>query len=44
MAAAAVIGGTVGSQMGSSRFQPQVIKRLLALVLVIAGLKLILTA
>lgn len=44
MAAAAVIGGAAGSYLGSNRFPPALIKRLLAVVLVIAGLKLMLTA
>ena len=43
LAAAAVIGGSIGSWYGSRRFPPAIIKRLLATVLVIAGLKLILT-
>lgn len=40
---AVALGGTLGSYMGSSRVQPVVIKRLLAIVLLIAGLKLIFT-
>jgi uncharacterized membrane protein YfcA len=40
-AAAAAIGGAAGSYLGSQRFSPVVIKRLLAAVLLIAGLKLI---
>jgi hypothetical protein len=40
---AAGLGGTIGSYLGSRRFQPVVIKRFLAAVLVIAGSKLILT-
>jgi uncharacterized membrane protein YfcA len=43
LAVAAVIGGTAGSYLGSHRFQHTVIKRLLAIVLLIAGLKLIFT-
>jgi hypothetical protein len=43
LAVAAVIGGSVGSWYGSRRFPPALIKRLLATVLVIAGLKLIFT-
>ena len=43
MAMAAVLGGSAGSYFGSTRFPPAWIKRLLALVLVIAGLKLLLT-
>ena len=42
LAIAAVIGGTAGSYFGSTRFPPALIKRLLAVVLVIAGLKLML--
>jgi len=40
---AAVIGGTIGSWFGSRRLPQTAIKRLLALVLTIAGFKLILT-
>jgi uncharacterized membrane protein YfcA len=40
---AAGIGGTMGSWFGSRRLSPLLIKRLLAAVLTIAGLKLILT-
>lgn len=40
---AAAIGGLIGSYLGSRRFDPTVIKKLLAVVLVIAGTKLILT-
>jgi hypothetical protein len=40
---AAAIGGLVGSHFGSRRFVPALIKRLLAIVLVIAGFKLIVT-
>ena len=43
LVAAAAVGGSVGSYLGSRRFDPVVIKRLLAVVLVIAGSKLILT-
>ena len=41
--AAAGAGGAIGSYFGSRRFDPVVIKRLLAIVLLIAGAKLILT-
>ena len=41
--AAAGLGGAIGSYFGSRRLQPLVIKRLLAVVLVIAGLKLVFT-
>lgn len=44
LAIAAVAGGAAGSYFGSRRFSPAIIKRLLATVLVIAGLKLVLTA
>jgi len=40
---AAGIGGAIGSHFGSRRLAPTAIKRLLAVVLVIAGLKLIFT-
>lgn len=43
LAIAAVISGSIGSYFGSQRFPHTVIKRLLAIVLVIAGAKLILT-
>ena len=41
LAAAAIVGGFVGAHLGSRRFSPTIIKRLLAAVLIIAGLKLI---
>jgi uncharacterized membrane protein YfcA len=43
LAMAAIAGGTAGSYLGSKRFNHTVIKRLLAVVLLIAGTKLILT-
>lgn len=43
LAVAAVIGGTAGSYLGSQRFDHTTIKRLLAIVLLIAGTKLIFT-
>ncbi len=43
LVAAAGVGGTLGSYLGSRRFDPAVIKRLLAVVLLIAGAKLIFT-
>lgn len=43
LAVAAVTGGAVGSYLGSRQFAPEFIKKLLALVLTIAGVKLILT-
>jgi hypothetical protein len=43
LVAAAGIGGTIGSYFGSRRFNPVVIKRFLAVVLLIAGTKLIFT-
>lgn len=42
LAAAAVIGGAIGSYWGSRRLQPMAIKRCLAVVLLIAGTKLLL--
>lgn len=44
LAMAALLGGTAGSWLGAQRFSPAIIKRLLAAVLVIAGLKLVMTA
>lgn len=41
--AAAALGGIIGSHLGSRRFAPAHIKRFLAAVLLIAGLKLIFT-
>jgi uncharacterized membrane protein YfcA len=43
LAIAALIGGTIGSHLGSKRLPHTAIKRLLAIVLLIAGAKLILT-
>ena len=43
LVAAVILGGTAGSYLGSRRFEPSVIKRLLAVVLLIAGCKLIFT-
>ena len=43
LAVAAVMGGTAGSYIGSRRLDHAAIKRLLAIVLLIAGAKLILT-
>ncbi len=43
LVAAAGLGGVIGSYFGSRRFNPTVIKRFLALVLLIAGSKLIFT-
>ncbi len=42
LAVAAAIGGTAGSYLGSTRFDHQTIKRILAVVLMIAGCKLLL--
>jgi uncharacterized membrane protein YfcA len=36
----AIAGGFVGSYLGSRQFSPMLIKRLLGIVLVIAGLKM----
>ena len=44
LAAAAIIGGIIGSHLGSRRFAVRVISLCLATVLVIAGIKLIITA
>jgi uncharacterized membrane protein YfcA len=41
LAAAVVVGGGAGSWFGARRFAPAVIKRILAVVLVIAGVKLV---
>lgn len=41
LAAAAIVGGTAGAYLGSHRLPHTVIKRLLAVVLTIAGLKLL---
>ena len=41
MAAAALLGGAAGSWLGARRFPTALIRRLLALVLVVAGLKLV---
>lgn len=43
LAVAAVSGGALGSYLGSRQFSPVLIKRLLAVVLLIAGYKLIFT-
>ncbi len=43
LAVAAIAGGTAGSYFGSRKFDHTVIKRLLAVVLLIAGTKLIMT-
>lgn len=40
---AAALGGIIGAHFGSRRIQPESIKKLLALVLLIAGFKLLLT-
>ncbi|MGL4400097.1 MAG: TSUP family transporter, partial [Luteolibacter sp.] len=43
LAVAAILGGTAGSYFGSRRFDHVLIKRLLAVVLLVAGLKLVFT-
>ncbi|MGH8530135.1 MAG: sulfite exporter TauE/SafE family protein [Nevskiales bacterium] len=43
LALAVIVGGTIGSYLGSRRFPHSAIKRLLAIVLTIAGIKLIFT-
>lgn len=42
LAAAAVVGGTIGSYLGSRKISPRSIRLLLAVVLVVAGLNLLL--
>ena len=44
LALAAAIGGTLGAWLGSRRLPPVAIKRLLAVVLLVAGLHLLRTA
>ena len=44
LAVAVIVGGSAGSYLGSRRFQPVVIKRLLAIVLLVAGAKLVLAS
>ena len=44
LAAAAIIGGIIGSHLGSKRFAVRVISLFLATVLLIAGIKLIFTS
>lgn len=44
VAAAAAIGGWIGSELGSRRLRPRLILRLLAVVLLVAGLKMIVPA
>jgi len=41
---AAVVGGYIGAEYGSKRFGNPTIKRLLSLVLLVAGIKMIATA
>ena len=41
---AAFAGGLIGSELGSRRIAPRTFRKMLALVLVVAGLKLILVA
>jgi uncharacterized membrane protein YfcA len=43
LAAAAIVGGAVGSHLGSRRFAVRVISLFLATVLLIAGMKLLFT-
>jgi uncharacterized protein len=43
LAAAALVGGGIGSYLGAGPFTVQIVKRLLAVVLTIAGFKLIMT-
>lgn len=44
VAAAAALGGWIGAELGSRRLAPRLILRLLAVVLLVAGLKMLLTA
>ena len=44
LAVAAVLGGWIGAEAGSRRLAPRIIIQLLALVLLVAGLKMIFTA
>jgi uncharacterized membrane protein YfcA len=37
-----VVGGAIGSQLGAFRVSPRGVRRLMAVVLVVAGLKLLL--
>ncbi len=41
LAIAAIAGGSVGSYLGSRKFSPNIIKRLLGIVLAIAGIKML---
>jgi uncharacterized membrane protein YfcA len=43
LAAAAIVGGVIGSRLGSRHFPVRTISLLLATVLMIAGMKLIFT-
>ena len=43
LAAGAIAGGTIGSYLGSNKLPPVAVKRLLAVVLIIAGYKLVFT-
>ena len=43
LAGAVIVGGTLGSHLGSRRFPVRTVTLLLAVVLVIAGVKLIFT-
>jgi len=42
-AAAALLGGLIGSELGTRRLTPLIMRRLLAAVLVVAGIKMLLT-
>jgi len=42
-APAALVGGFIGSELGSRRLAPMTMRRLLAVVLVVAGVKMLLT-
>jgi uncharacterized membrane protein YfcA len=38
-----LVGGLIGSELGSRRLAPMTMRRLLAVVLVVAGVKMLLT-
>jgi uncharacterized membrane protein YfcA len=42
-APAALVGGLIGSELGSRRLAPMTMRRLLAVVLVVAGVKMLLS-
>jgi uncharacterized protein len=42
-APAALVGGIIGAELGSRRLEPVTMRRLLSVVLIVAGLKMLLT-